>query len=874
MTLEQLLDDIRQIDDPNKIKEWKAVIKNSYEWLDSELLSAEISDLILGRATLVDTILQRLWELTGMSQHKELSLLAVGGYGRGHLQPHSDIDLLFLYAKRLSSPQKADISEFITRLWDLGLDIGQAVRSVKETISQAKDDITVATNLIESRRLCGCSATFDKLQELINSRKFWSSKNFYLAKVEEQKERHAKHFGTAYNLEPNIKENPGGLRDIQTIGWVAKKHYAAFDGKELVEHGYVSPEELQELVACRYKLWRLRCALHLVSGRSENRLLFDYQSAVAKKLGYGDEGKKSVETMMKSFFRTVRQISELNEMLLQRFGQRILDNKVKRTQQIEADIFLGDGLITITDPLYFETPRRVMKFFLMIANTPEVKGLHSNTIKLLRSARRTFTGEPWQEQPACRQLFLELMAHPNFFNTAWDLMHKHSILQSYLAPWGNIVGMMQFDLFHAYTVDEHTHRLIKNIYQYSLPSAKEKFPRCHRIMNNLDKPELLFIAAIFHDIAKGRNGDHSVLGAEDVRVFSRLHQLDEHDGQLIEWLVENHLLMSVVAQRRDIYDPDVIHEFATAVRNKNQLNHLYALTLADIRATNDNLWNDWKASLLRELYKLTRKALEDGLESKVDLESRINKHRKEALELLLAQGENEDAVSALWKQIGDKYFVRYTPKQIAWHSTKILNKDPNSDLLVSLNDNTHRAGTELLIYGKNRPSLFAQVASVLDSRNCSIQDAQIITNNDGSIFDVFTILHHDNARISDLDVQQNLKQAIVTQLEKKTVEHLNTRKLSRRMKHLNAPTKIRFFQPKNKTILEIESLDTPGLLASITRCFVTADIDLHMAKITTIGERAEDTFIISNQSGDALTIDEEINLKKILLNTLDETTDE
>lgn len=870
MTLTDLINDINNIKDVNDISQWKAAIKKSYQWLDEQLETAEIADLIVGRAEFVDAILKRLWQLTGMQSYSELALVAVGGYGRGHLQPYSDIDLLFVYANKMDKHQQSSVSQYITHLWDIGLEVGQAVRSIKETMSQAKDDITIATNLIEARLLVGCPKTFDKLKQQVAGRRFWSSKDFYLAKVEEQRLRHAKHFGTAYNLEPNIKENPGGLRDIQTIGWVAKKHYAAFDGRDLVAHGYVTAEELQELIACRYHLWRIRCALHLVAGRSENRLLFDYQSSVAKKLGYGGEGKRSVETMMKSFFRAIRQIRELNDMLLQRFGQRILKTKVRKTRQIEKHIQVEDGWINISDPLYFETPRRVLSFFLIIADNPDIHGLHSNTIQLLRSARRTFTGESWQEHPACRKLFLTLMAHPNFFNTAWDLMHKHCIMQSYLEPWGNIVGMMQFDLFHAYTVDEHTNRLIKNIYHYTQPEAKEKFPRCHRILNNLENPELLFITAIFHDIAKGRNGDHSILGAQDVRVFSELHQLSADDSQLIEWLVENHLLMSVVAQRRDIYDPDVIHEFATQVRNKNQLNHLYALTLADIRATNDNLWNDWKASLLRELYKFTRQALENGLESSVDLDSRIKKHKDQALVLLTEAGVARESIDTLWQQIGDKYFVRYAPKQIAWHSSKIISAQRDDDLLVSLNDNTHRAGTELLIYGTDRPSLFAQVASVLDSKNCSIHDAQIITNKDGTIFDVFTILTQDGERISNMATQSAIKQSIITQLNKKGVDHLNTRKLSRRMKHLNTPTKLRFFQPNGKTLLELEALDTPGLLADISRAFITAGVKLHMAKITTIGERAEDTFIISTEANQPLSIDNEINLKRIILDTLDE----
>lgn len=874
MALQSLLSQVKLISSTGNTNAFKACISNSYDWLNSEFDSTEIASLVTGRAAFVDALLKHIWQLFDLSSESQLALIAVGGYGRGHLQPYSDIDLLILSRKSLTEGQQEKITEFITLLWDIGLDIGQSVRTVKETVQLAKSDVTIATNLLESRLLTGCSSTFDALQDKLGHKAFWPSKNYFLAKFEEQQQRHAKFNSTAYNLEPNIKENPGCLRDIQSIGWVAKKHFQVLKGKELVEHGYFNQGELDELIECRMHLWRMRFALHLISGRSENRLLFDYQPEVAEKMGYGTEGKASVEKMMKDFFRIVRRVSELNEMLLHHFRQDILSLEVKSSTHINDDFVINDGLIYPQHDDVFDSPEKILPFFRLLCDLPEVTGLHSATLRLLRNARKKLQKE---KQYLCdievaRQQFVELVKHPAFFELPWDLMHKHGIMQVYLPQWDHIVGMMQFDLFHAYTVDEHTHRLIKNLSDFNAPERSKKFPRCGRIVRNLDKPELLFLAGIFHDIAKGRNGDHSKLGREDVIQFCQTHGYSESDTNLIAWLVEHHLTMSVTAQRRDIYDPEVVQDFAKIVRNQRNLEHLYALTLADIRATNNNLWNDWKSSLLRELFILTQKAFENGLENSFDLASRREEHKLAAKALI------EDAIAmpdinALWDDLSDDYFVRFKPEQIAWHTKQILQKPLLEDLplRIALSDETSKAGTELLIYGHDRPRLFAQVASVLDSRNCSIQDAQIMSTQSGYIFDSFIILEQDGKRISSPSRQRSLEQAIVQQLKKPGVEHTNKRRISRQLKQLDVPTKVRFFgsQP-DVTLMELEALDAPGLLARLGHLFVELNISLRMAKITTIGERVEDLFILSNQEDACLTQAQEVELKKRLTETLDD----
>ena len=879
MTLQSLIKNIDTISSVDEIPAIKSCVEASYAWITESFNATLVNQLVTGRAQFVDALLCHLWQLYGLDTVDELSLCAVGGYGRGHLQPHSDIDLLIVSKKKLKPDVQEKIGMFITLLWDIKLDVGQSVRTIKETVKLAKDDITIATNLVESRLLCGSEATFDKLWDEVNGRNSWSSKAFFSAKYDEQKKRHAKFNGTAYNLEPNIKENPGCLRDIQSIGWVAKKHFKEYDGWNLVGHGYFTEQEHSELIACRMHLWKMRCALHLVAGRSENRLLFDYQPDVAKMMGYGEEGKSSVEKMMRDFFRTVARVSELNQMLLQRFKYDMLNQSVQKSVIINEDFELLDNMISPRHETVFSSPEAILDFLHLVANTPEVQGLSTICIRQLRNAHRAFEAEYYVERPLCREKFMRLMKQPEFFDFAWDIMHQYGILQAYLPEWDAIVGMMQFDLFHAYTVDEHTHRLVKHV-NYFFSKANKDFPRCGRICRNLDKPEVLYIAAIFHDIAKGRNGDHSTLGAQDVAKFCQQHDVPSDDAEMIAWLVENHLLMSVVAQRRDIYDPDVISEFAGAVRSHNHLNLLYTLTLADIRATNDNLWNDWKASLLRELYLMTQKALENGLQCQVTLNERVTTHKHQARQILQERAIEPVAIDALWARLDDDYFVRFKPTQIAWHTDEIIKAQnewltpEHNGLLVKANDNSAKGGTEVFVYGKDRKALFAQVASVLDSRNCSIHDAHVTVTRDDYVFDSMLILENDGSRISSESRIASIENAISAQLEKPGRSHENKRKLPRQMKQLDVPTKVRFFNINDEaTLIELEALDAPGILAKIGHAFVDTNMTLKLAKIATIGERAEDIFIVSNEAGKALTQEQQVNLKKRILFKLDQLED-
>lgn len=830
----------------------------------------DVRQLLHQRSEFTDQLLSELWQRLELNQH-DISLVAVGGYGRGELHPHSDIDLLILSKKSLKAAQQAAISEFITLLWDIKLDIGHSVRTLKETLSLGNDDITVATNLMESRLLCGDNKIYRELLTAIEKPKFWPSSEFYIAKRNEQVARH--HSSSAFDLEPNIKTCPGGLRDIQTVGWVAKRHFKATFVEQLVAHGFLSSDELEELFQCQDFLWRMRFALHQVAGRGEDKLLFNYQADVAKMLGYCDKDQLAVEQMMKKYYQTVRQVGELCEMLLQLF-KRVFLGRIKDLKIIDIDENYqrrGNFLEAKSDSI-FEQPEQLILLFLNIAKEPSINGIYAPTLRLLRRARNNLTA-PLNTIPACRKAFMELLKHPNGIS-AYSMMHKHSIMGSYLPAWQKITGQMQFDLFHAYTVDEHTHRLLLNIDRFSNPKHKAEFPLCSVLIDTISKKGLLVLAAIFHDIAKGRGGDHSELGKEDALAFGAQHNLNQHDSRLVAWLVENHLNMSITAQRRDIHDPDVINAFAKTVQDETHLAYLYCLTVADICATNDNLWNNWKGSLLRELYFYTLRALRRGKVTEVDADSRINEYKAKALQIISRQQPDQqlaDKVNALWENFQSDYFLRHSPKLIASHSKAIIANGETTTPLISLFNDDNQCSSELFLYTPDKAHLFSTVMRVLGSKNVQINDAHIMATDHGYALDTFTVSELDGGAIID---QRRVNSIVQTLRKALTNEHFKIRtkrRISRRVKHFNVPTQV--FFPKNQqdetTAFELTALDVPGLLATIGDVFNKNDILLLNAKITTIGERVEDFFIISTTQGVALSTDEQQSLQQALIKAID-----
>ncbi|WP_206484082.1 [protein-PII] uridylyltransferase [Thalassotalea sp. G2M2-11] len=845
--------------------------KDFLAWQKEQFHLDDATNIINARAYYIDQVLAKLWSQHSLDEY-QIALVAVGGYGRGELHPYSDVDILLLTQESIDKAQEEKISAFITQLWDVKLDIGHSVRSIKECLKQAVNEVTVATNLMEMRQVCGNTALTEHLQPLLNEDVFWTSKKFFIAKRDEQLNRHKQYNGAAYTLEPNLKANPGGLRDIQTIGWVAKRHFVAESLEELVEHDYLTRNEYFELLECQDYLWRMRCALHFIAGRNENRLLFDYQGDVARFMGFGDEGKVAIERMMKRFFRIIGRVAELNKMLLQHFEYTILkDNAFDQKIVLNDDFVVIDGQIKATNTRIFMRSVKIMEMFLLIAKHDEITELHSDTIRLMRNARRRLVSG-MLDYARCRQLFIEIIKHPRGLGLPFTLMHRHSILSAYLPAWRSIVGQMQFDLFHAYSVDEHSYRLIKNLYRFSQPQYNDEFPLCSKIVQRIRKPELLYLAGIFHDIAKGRGGDHAELGAVDALEFSKSHKLNQHDGRMVSWLVKHHLLMSITAQRRDISDPEVIKTFANIVRDEAHLDYLYCLTVADMRATNESLWNSWKKNLLEELYFNTKRAFRRGLEKPVDLRAKIRENQQQALEILLEKGEEKEAIKSLWREFKADYFLRYSPEQIVRHSHQLLHHD-RSQPLVLISPKPYRGGTEVFVYSKDKANLFANIVSLLGVSCFSILDAKVLTSKTEYTANTFVVLDQQGKPINDSYRAQELAQSL-TEVLISADPQIKFKAPAKRLEQFNIPTQVSFVETKThrSTLLEIVALDRPGLLASFAQIFQECKLRIHSAKITTFGEKAEDVFIISNSENKALTLAEQQALSAKLTDEIPSST--
>ncbi len=801
-----------------------------------------------------------------LSDISGLSLVAVGGYGRAELHPLSDIDILIVTTSKLSTSTEAKVSEFITFLWDLRLEVGHAVRTVEQCAEIGREDLTVATNLQEARYLTGEDSLYLKLKEQVLSKSFWPSEDFYQAKVKEQKERHARYHDTTYNLEPDIKSTPGGLRDIHTLSWVARRHFGATSLLEMSKFGFLTDAEYRELVECQNFLWRVRFALHIELKRYDNRLTFAHQAQVAEHLGFNGEGNRGVEMMMKEFYRTLRRVAELNKMLLKIFDQVILNNGIEAEPEMLSDDFLRQGkLIEARKPALFQSrPESILDMFIHIANDSTIESVGPATLRQLRTARRRLN-KFLHTIPAAREKFMELVRHPNSLNRAFVLMHKLGVLATYFPQWSQIVGQMQFDLFHVYTVDEHSIRLLRHINKFNDPANHDRHPICCEIYPRIQKKELLILAAIFHDIGKGRGGDHSEIGAVEAYEFCIEHGLSKPEAKLVYWLVKNHLLMSVTAQRRDIYDPEVITEFAKKVRDEEYLEFLVCLTVSDICATNPELWNSWKRTLLAELFYSTQRALRRGLENPVDVRDRIRHNQQLASALLRKEGFTAREIEVLWQRFKADYFLRHTHKQIAWHCTHILQHEDQEQPLVIMSKKATRGGTEVFVYCKDQEALFANVVAELDRRNFSVHDAQVLTSKDGFVLDTFMVLDQTGSAI-ELNRHNTIIKQLTQALQKGWQAKLKLRRTPRNLQHFKVSTKVDFLptRGKKRTLMELVALDTPGLLATVGATFAELGINLHGAKITTIGERAEDLFIITNESNGQLDDDDKSRLRETL----------
>ncbi len=832
--------------------------------------------LVALQAWLVDELLMRAWQrhLPLAPKRTAVALIAVGGYGRGELHPASDVDIMLLLKRGDGTKIGAFAEPFLRFLWDMGLEIGHSVRSLKDCVQEAKKDVTVATNLMETRLLAGDAPLFRKMRKLTGASKIWDSKKFFEAKRNEQRARHARFEDTAYNLEPNIKEGPGGLRDIQTISWVTQRHFGTQSLHELVEREFLSEAEYRTLVRGRDLLWQVRCGLHHLAGRREERVLFDHQRALAKLFGYRDrEGALAVEQFMKRYYRTIKDLSLLNEILLQHFDEAILKRGRAKIVPINRRFQSHNGFLEVRNMRVFErTSFALLELFQIMQTHPELKGVRADTIRLVR-ANLDRINAAFRRDLACRSLFMEILRAPSGITHELRRMNAYGVLGRYIPAFGRVVGQMQHDLFHVYTVDSHTLFVVRNLRRFMIPKFNHEFPLASNIIQSLVKPERLYLGGLFHDIAKGRGGDHSILGQQEAESFCQLHQMSEYDTRFVSWLVRHHLAMSNTAQREDIFDAEVVRRFALLVGDKEHLDNIYLLTVADMRGTSPKVWNVWKGRLLSMLYHATLHELRRGVAQPIDLDARVTDLHNEVLERLSDREIASALIEEHWRRMDTDYFLRHDAESLAWH-TEVIVTTPQSALpLVAVRHHPEAGGTEILTYTQDRKGLFVDLTAGIDRLNLSVWDARIHTTRYGFALDTFVVLDQANQPITDEagleKIQAVMREQLLNPRPGRDPQHAY---VSRTLKHFPIETSVTFGLSPNgqTTVMEVTAQDRPGLLYQVALALATCKVMLVTAKVATFGERAEDIFFILTPDGDLVSdLALQATIKKEIVQRLD-----
>ena len=811
------------------------------------------ASLLKNQTKLIDALLKSVWLRANI--HEGYSLVAVGGYGRGELFPYSDIDLLVLLPNESTTPntQNQEVESLIGALWDIGLNVGHSVRSLQECILEAKNDVTVQTNLLEARLLCGNKTQFHQLFSQLNQQ--LNPALFLAAKTREQDNRHAKFNDTAYSLEPNIKESPGGLRDLHNILWLAQSQNLGKNWAELAKNKLISPIELREIRRHERNLQTIRIRLHYLAKRREDRLLFDYQNELAADLGYANmPHKRASEQLMQRYYRSARYISLINEILLKKLTLNILP--------AQADVNINHYFVAKhnfveakSTQLFEQHPSAILACFLLLQQSPKLNGqdltLGPALLRQMQNAKK-LVSSAFRQNEINKQCFLSVLSQPNGVNQALRRMNRYGILGQYIPAFGKIIGQMQHDLFHVYTVDAHILNVLANLRRFSKPELKHEFPLCSQLFETFEKPHLLYLGALFHDIAKGRGGDHSTLGAVDAKRFCKLHGLSKTDTNLVAWLVDAHLQMSKVAQKSDLSDPTIIQQFAHYVGNETRLVALYLLTVADIRGTSPVVWNAWKARLLESLFIETRRALTDATFS---VKQVIEARQQEAATKLAKYGLQPQAYANLWQNVGEAYFTRFDSDEIAWHSRLLTPHVFASAPIVRARLSPNGDGIQVMIYTRNQDDLFARICNFFDRIAYSIGQAKIYTTHHGYALNSFIVLDQSGKSVSYSGLLKHIETELTENIQAKTfLEAPRQGRISRQLKHMPFKTEVKIYQgtESNYHTVDIVAGDRPGLLASVAFIFLQNGVDLHNAKINTLGNRAEDSFLVSAKQNKAL----------------------
>lgn len=794
-------------------------------------------------AALVDAVLS---DISGrLALPGSFCLAAVGGYGRGELFPGSDVDVLLLLPSDPDTDQQATLENWVQTCWDVGMEIGHSVRTVEACITEADADITVETNLLEARFVWGNRDLFEAFLHRFQAR--FNAQHFFDGKLAEQQARHARFDDSAYKLEPNLKDSPGGLRDLHTIHWLAQACGISGGWNGLARAGLLTPAEARRIAREERALSTLRIHLHLLAKRREDRLAFDYQTELAERLGLtATTGKRAGERLMQGYYRAAKLIQRANDILIQSLRVRLFPVTAPPAP-IDADFQVRARLLEArASDLFERKPDALLRAFIVYAQHPSLAGFEPATLRALwRGSTRIDAA--FRANPLNRALFMTLLRQSTGITRAMRAMHRYGLLARYIPAFGRVVGQMQHDLFHVYTVDEHILTVLRNVRRFTVPELAHEYPLASRLIAAFDKPELLYLAALFHDIAKGRGGDHSELGALDAQKFCRQHGLDKSDSDLVAWLVKMHLAMSRTAQKEDISDPDVIAAFASAMGDTRQLSALYLLTVADIRGTSPKVWNAWKGKLLEDLYYAAHAHLAGGDEAVADIAAK----QADARANLALYGLPVDAADALWKHLDTRYFVRFDARDMAWQARMLWRRTDSADAVVRARLSPAGEGIQVLVYTPDRPDLFARICGFFARIQYTILEAKIHTTRHGYALDSYQVMDLAHRGIHYRDFLSFVEHELARDLDPANpMQAVPRGRLSRHQRHHPYPTTVRLKADAqgHGHILSITCADRGGLLFTVAEILMRHAVSVYAAKIDTLGERVEDTFLIQGEA--------------------------
>jgi [protein-PII] uridylyltransferase len=810
------------------------------------LRQGKAAHLLAAHSKLIDQHLRRVWQQLAMPA--SAALIAVGGYGRGELYPKSDVDLLILLddesdtrlaGRPLDDALQHKLHALIALLWDIGLEVGHSIRTVAQCLTEAAD-ITVQTNLLEARLLCGNAPLFDELtfavQQQLNPREFFSSK------LHEQQQRHARFDDTDFNLEPNLKESPGGLRDLQTVTWISRAAGLGTRWAELASAGLITTTEARQIARHDSLLQTLRTRLHYLARRREDRLLFDFQTPLAEQMGIeASTNRRASEHLMQRYYRTKLAVRQFNTILLQNLHDYLFRETPPQNALNERFRIIGD-LLEIRDERLFEhTPEAIFELFLILQQRPELTDITAKTLRALWRAQLQIDAE-FRRNPLNRARFMEIMRQPQGVNHALRRMRQYGILGRYIPAFGRIIGQMQHDLFHVYTVDEHILMVVRNLRRFALPKHEHELPLCNKLMSEFARPEVLYIAGLFHDIAKGRGGDHAQLGKKDARLFCTHHQLSRDDSDLVVWLVAQHLTLSATAQKQDLADPEVIASFAEQIKNDRYLVALYLLTIADVKGTSPKVWNTWKGKLMEDLFQQTRRYMKEGATT-----NHLDEIRAKAAATLNLYALAPESYRLLWAQLDDSYFLDHEAQEISWHSRQLAFRVNTDTPIVKTRLSRAETGMQVMVYCPDQRWLFARICAFFSRLHYTIVEAKIHTTQHGYALNSFQIMEVTRSDMDYRDLMHYIEFELTQKIvQAKPVEAISSGRVSRQLKHFPIHTKVNLERDKRGIyVLTLIAGDRPGLLARIAKILDQHEIRLHRAKINTLGSRAEDVFWIS-----------------------------